>query len=145
MAAARLQQLGDALSPPPPPNNTKNTNHQTSKMAPKLNENGIPSFDDLPLREGDPPHSAWGLYGDHDELGTLNRLTDARVAAAAKSEIQKGIRYVLSLWSSCRVIAMIVAVVGVVGSRFRNTARPFFFKLSATKSMSQEIYLYIYM
>lgn len=63
-------------------------------MAPKLNENGIPSFDDLPLREGDPHHSAWGLYGDNDELGTLNRLTDERVAAAAKNEIQKGTRYV---------------------------------------------------
>ncbi|KAF3770990.1 hypothetical protein M406DRAFT_245045 [Cryphonectria parasitica EP155] len=63
-------------------------------MAPTLNENGIPSFDSLPLREGDPPHSAWGLYGDHDELGTLNRLTDERVAAAAKVEIQKGTRIV---------------------------------------------------
>lgn len=65
-------------------------------MAPKLNENGIPSFDDLPLREGDPHHSAWGLYGDHDEKGTLNRLTNERVVAAAKNEIQKGIRYVPS-------------------------------------------------
>lgn len=67
-------------------------------MAPdlKLNENGIPSFDSLPLREGDPHHSAWGLYGEKDELGTLNRLTDERVAAAAKNEIKKGIRYVLS-------------------------------------------------
>ncbi|ROW02772.1 hypothetical protein VSDG_01889 [Cytospora chrysosperma] len=65
-------------------------------MAPKLNENGIPSFDDLPLREGDPHHSAWGLYGDHDELGTLNRLTDERVAAAARGEIQKGTRVSLN-------------------------------------------------
>lgn len=75
--ASRLQQISNAF-----------------KMAPKLNENGIPSFDSLPLREGDPHHSAWGLYGDDDELGTLNRLTDERVAAAAKNEIKKGIRYV---------------------------------------------------
>lgn len=68
----------------------------TLKMAPKLNENGIPSFDDLPLREGDPHHSAWGLYGDNDELGTLNRLTDDRVAAAARGEIRKGTRVSLN-------------------------------------------------
>lgn len=68
----------------------------TLKMPPKLNENGIPSFDDLPLREGDPHHSAWGLYGDKDELGTLNRLTDERVAAAARAEIQKGVRVSLN-------------------------------------------------
>lgn len=77
--AARVKQISDSL---------------TCKMAPQLNKNGIPAFDSLPLRDGDPPHSAWGLYGDGDQLGTLNRLTDERVAAAAKTEIQKGIRYV---------------------------------------------------
>lgn len=30
-----------------------------------------PAFLDLPLREGDPPLSAWGLWGEKDELGTL--------------------------------------------------------------------------
>lgn len=86
--ATRLQQISHSLSP------THN-----KKMAPTLNENGIPSFDDLPLREGDPHHSAWGLYGDNDELGTLNRLTDERVAAAAKNEIHKGIRCVVGTCS----------------------------------------------
>lgn len=86
--ASRLQHISNTLL-------------TTEKMAPsyKLNENGIPSFDDLPLREGDPHHSAWGLYGDHDELGTLNRLTNDRVVAAAKNEIQKGIRYVCRIGS----------------------------------------------
>lgn len=60
----------------------------------KHNKNGIPEFDDLPLRKTDPRRSAWGLYGDKDELGFLNRLTDERVAAAAKSEIQTGRRYI---------------------------------------------------
>jgi hypothetical protein len=60
-----------------------------------LNENGIPRFEDLPLQKGDPPHSAWGLYGRNDELGTLNRLTDERVVAAAKSEIHSGVRLVI--------------------------------------------------
>lgn len=57
-----------------------------------LNENGIPPFESLPLRKGDPIFSAWSLYGDNDELGTLNRLTDERVAAAARDEIRKGAR-----------------------------------------------------
>jgi len=64
-----------------------------------LNEYGIPRFDDLPLQKGDPPHSAWGLYGKNDELGTLNRLTDERVVESARAEIQSGVRLViLCLW-----------------------------------------------
>ncbi|KAK7953310.1 hypothetical protein PG988_014004 [Apiospora saccharicola] len=62
----------------------------------KANSNGIPDFEDLPLREGDPHHSAWGLYGSQDELGTLNRLTDERVAAAAREEIRTGQRVSLN-------------------------------------------------
>ena len=59
-----------------------------------LDEHGIPRFEDLPLQKGDPPHSAWGLYGKNDELGTLNRLTNERVMEAAKAEIQTGVRLV---------------------------------------------------
>lgn len=55
-----------------------------------------PSFDALPLRAGDPPYSAWGLYGDNDELGTLNLLTPEVVAEAA-SEIRTGVRVGLDL------------------------------------------------
>jgi kynurenine formamidase len=43
----------------------------------------LPSFDDLPVTPGAPPHSAWGLWGAQDELGTLNLLTPDRIAAAA--------------------------------------------------------------
>lgn len=64
----------------------------TSSTKIVLNENGIPPFENLPLRKGDPPYSAWGLYGDNDELGTLNRQTDEIIAAAAKSEIKTGKR-----------------------------------------------------
>jgi hypothetical protein len=67
----------------------------------KLNANGIPAFEDLPLRKGDPHHSAWGLYGRDDERGTLNRLTNERVVDAAKGEVKSGVRcvtrYTLSL------------------------------------------------
>jgi hypothetical protein len=58
----------------------------------KLNANGVPDFDDLPLRKGDPRRAAWGLYGDNDELGFLNRLTDEVVASSARGEIKSGKR-----------------------------------------------------
>ncbi|NWJ48001.1 MAG: cyclase family protein [Chloroflexi bacterium] len=44
----------------------------------------LPSFDELPAVVGKPPRSAWGLWGDEDELGTLNLLTSERVVEAAK-------------------------------------------------------------
>ncbi|KAI1824768.1 hypothetical protein F4861DRAFT_234385 [Xylaria intraflava] len=62
----------------------------------KLNANGVPDFDALPLREGDPPFAAWGLYGPKDELGFLNRLTNERVAAAAREQIKSGKRISLN-------------------------------------------------
>ena len=55
-----------------------------------------PQFDQLPLRKGDPPFSAWGLYGLEDELGTLNLLTPATTQAAA-AEIKTGVRIGLDL------------------------------------------------
>lgn len=67
-------------SNPSPPSNTP------------LNSNGIPPFSALPLGKKDPFFSAWGLYGPGDELGALNRLTPARVLAAASSEIRSGVR-----------------------------------------------------
>ncbi|KAK3673038.1 hypothetical protein LTR78_007149 [Recurvomyces mirabilis] len=51
----------------------------------------IPKFSDLPLDKNGPHHNAWGLYGPHDELGTLNRLTPD-IVKAASSEIQTGHR-----------------------------------------------------
>jgi kynurenine formamidase len=48
-------------------------------MVDKLN---LPSYDELPIRAGAPPGSAWGVFGDRDELGTLNLLTPQRVREA---------------------------------------------------------------
>lgn len=42
-----------------------------------------PGFDQLPYRPNDPKASAWGLWGDQDELGTLNLLTPELVKKAA--------------------------------------------------------------
>jgi hypothetical protein len=44
----------------------------------KRNENGIPPFSALPLSKEDPYLSAWGLYGEDDQLGTLNRLDNEK-------------------------------------------------------------------
>src|SRR5262249_52072157 len=44
----------------------------------------LPDFADLPIKPDYPPHSAWGVFGDDDQIGTLNLLTPERVAAAAR-------------------------------------------------------------
>ncbi|KAL8944019.1 MAG: hypothetical protein Q9216_000728 [Gyalolechia sp. 2 TL-2023] len=56
----------------------------------------LPEFEALPLHLGDPPHSAWGLYGPDDQLGSLNRLTDEIVTQAARDEIRTGSRISLN-------------------------------------------------
>ncbi|MEX0683770.1 MAG: cyclase family protein [Dehalococcoidia bacterium] len=56
----------------------------------------LPSYDQLPVTSGAPPRSAWGLWGDDDELGCLNLLTPERVADAAKLA-RKGVAFPLNL------------------------------------------------
>src|SRR5262249_37814049 len=43
----------------------------------------LPSYDELPVRPGAPQGAAWGVFGDDDEVGTINLLTPPRVRAAA--------------------------------------------------------------
>jgi kynurenine formamidase len=43
----------------------------------------LPSYHELPVRKGAPAGSSWGLWGDDDQLGTLNLLTDDRTLKAA--------------------------------------------------------------
>ena len=52
-------------------------------------DDNLPSFRELPVRKGAPPGSSWGLWGDDDELGTLNLLSDERTLKAAAS-IRRG-------------------------------------------------------
>ncbi|KAF2741542.1 putative cyclase [Polyplosphaeria fusca] len=54
-----------------------------------------PKFSELPLDPSHPPHSAWGLFGMDDELGTLNHLTPERTVEAAK-EVKTGLRFGLN-------------------------------------------------
>lgn len=42
-----------------------------------------PAFHELPVREGAPAESAWGVFGEEDALGCLNFLTAERVVEAA--------------------------------------------------------------
>ena len=56
----------------------------------------LPSYDELPVKAGSPEGSAWGLFGDDDQLGCLNLLTPERVVAAAKL-VRKGAVFPLNL------------------------------------------------
>lgn len=57
-----------------------------------------PRYDDLPRPADDPTRLplAWGVWGAADEIGSLNRVTPERVAAAA-AEIRDGRRFNLNL------------------------------------------------
>ncbi|KAG8748729.1 hypothetical protein FRC10_000120 [Ceratobasidium sp. 414] len=50
----------------------------------------LPAFKDLPLKPEYPPHAAWGVWGDKDELGTVNNITPETILAASK-EIKQGL------------------------------------------------------
>jgi len=56
----------------------------------------LPSYSQLPVKAGAPAGSAWGLFGDDDQLGTLNLLTAERVVEAAKL-VRKGAVFPLNL------------------------------------------------
>lgn len=67
-----------------------------AKYSKEYTVKNLPTFDQLPLRPQDPPYSAWGLWGEDDELGRLNLLTP-EIVKAASLEIQHGIRIPLNL------------------------------------------------
>jgi kynurenine formamidase len=56
----------------------------------------LPSYDELPVRKGAPAGAAWGVFGDDDEVGTINLLTPERVVAATSS-IRTGKVFALNL------------------------------------------------
>ncbi|KAI8971545.1 hypothetical protein BDF20DRAFT_885059 [Mycotypha africana] len=47
-------------------------------------KNTLPTYDQLPIDPKYPPHTAWGLWGEDDNYGTLNLLTEERVQKAAQ-------------------------------------------------------------
>lgn len=56
----------------------------------------VPTFAELPTLDGSTERHSWGVFGDGDELGCLNFLTDERVAAAS-ALIRSGERISLNL------------------------------------------------
>ncbi|ORY93843.1 hypothetical protein BCR43DRAFT_551550 [Syncephalastrum racemosum] len=46
---------------------------------------GLPRYHDLPIDPKYPPKTAWGVWGEDDNLGTLNLLTEERVLKAAQT------------------------------------------------------------
>lgn len=56
----------------------------------------FPRFDELPVFPETRERHAWGVFGEDDELGTLNHLTDERVARSSRL-IESGIRVNLNL------------------------------------------------
>jgi kynurenine formamidase len=56
----------------------------------------LPRYDELPVRHGAPKGAAWGVFGDADELGTVNLMT-AQCVIRAAAEIRKGRVFSLNL------------------------------------------------
>ncbi len=44
----------------------------------------LPSYDELPVQDDKPPKSSWGLWGEDDQLGAMNLLTE--------EQAQRGLR-----------------------------------------------------
>jgi kynurenine formamidase len=55
----------------------------------KIDFNKIPKFSQLPVKPGAPPDSNWGVFGDDDEVGCVNFLTEDGIIEAAKL-VRKG-------------------------------------------------------
>ena len=54
-----------------------------------------PPYRELPVRDGAPQGSAWGVFGDDDELGTVNFITEANVRTAA-ALVERGAVFALN-------------------------------------------------
>ncbi|HXZ89156.1 MAG TPA: cyclase family protein [Candidatus Binataceae bacterium] len=55
----------------------------------KIDFNKVPKFSQLPVRPGAPADSNWGVFGDDDEVGCVNFLTEDGVVEAAQL-VRKG-------------------------------------------------------
>jgi kynurenine formamidase len=50
----------------------------------KIDFNKIPQFSQLPVKPGAPADSNWGVFGDDDQIGCVNFLTEEGVVEAAR-------------------------------------------------------------
>lgn len=44
----------------------------------------LPSYSELPISSDKPPRSAWGVFGEDDQLGCINLMTPAKAVEAAR-------------------------------------------------------------
>lgn len=49
----------------------------------------LPTFADLPVKDGAPAHSSWGVWGDDDRLGCWNKI-DAVAVRRGASAVRRG-------------------------------------------------------
>lgn len=64
---------------------------------PPTADDGLPTYDELPVRAGAPPGSSWGVWAEPDHLGCLNLLTPERAASAAARCVRTGRSFGLNL------------------------------------------------
>jgi kynurenine formamidase len=55
----------------------------------------LPAYDELPVKEGAPPGSAWGLFGDDDQVGLVNLMTPEKAVEAARL-VRRGATFALN-------------------------------------------------
>ena len=72
---------------------------RASRARAGLRPGDLPTYDELRHRTDAPPGSSWGLFGDDDQIGTLNLLGFNDLAAAA-GEVREGTAFSLDLPST---------------------------------------------
>lgn len=83
------------------PNDTPSKSQTTLELPPIMAlPPAIPALSELPNRPGDPPFSAWDLWGQTSDIGALNWLTQENVLSAVK-EVQTGERVGLKYVVQC--------------------------------------------
>ena len=92
---ARSSAKPRAMRPPTMARPQANLGFDTPSR-PRAPEPQLPRHHELPTRPGAPEGAAWGVFGDDDQLGTINLLTPETVVEAAGS-IQNGRVFSLNL------------------------------------------------
>lgn len=56
----------------------------------------LPTYDQLPINPKYPKGTAWGVWGEDDNIGTLNLLTAERVANVSVYDKQRVFFFILT-------------------------------------------------
>jgi hypothetical protein len=110
MTPKRLSQVFSHFVPPLP-TRAKSSNgikaetsrNEDSKLVENSKVKELPTFDELPMFKN-MPGCAWSVWGETDQLGTVNMLTEEVVAKAAKEEIKYGFQSFPTFVTSTKVV-----------------------------------------